>query len=60
MVEEVPVLCVFHNHIDLPIFEKSVPQFYDMRVVDVGVDRYLPFEELELSLRGDIRQGYLS
>jgi hypothetical protein len=50
MVEEVPVLGIFHNHIDLSIFEKCVPQFDDVGVVDIGVDGYLPLEQLEFGL----------
>ena len=33
MVKQVSLFCIFHNHIDGLIFNESVPQTYQMRMV---------------------------
>lgn len=59
VVEQIAVLGVFHDHVDLAIFEESVPQFYDMGVVYYGVEGYLSLEEFEFGFGGNILESYL-
>jgi hypothetical protein len=37
MVKQVPSFSVLHHHVDDPFLDQSVPQFDEVRVVDLAV-----------------------
>ena len=50
VIKKIAVFCVFHDHIDVIPIEQSVPQFDDMRVIDLTVQFDLPFYQFQLGL----------
>ena len=54
MVEEVAIIGIIHDHIDSVIFQKSVPQLDDMRMVNESMNGDFPLKQFHLSVRGHI------
>ena len=59
VVEKVAVLCVFDDHVDFVIVAQGVPQRDGVRVVEVGMESYLPLDQFELHLGGHVLEVYL-
>ena len=54
VVEEVPIFSIVHNHINAIVFEKSVPQLDNVRMVDSAVNCDLPLKKFDLGLGRDV------
>ena len=54
MVEEISVLSIVHNHVNAIVFEKSVPQLDNVRMVDSAMNGNLPLKKFDLGLGRDI------
>ena len=48
--EKGAIFCQFHDHIDDVIFDETVPQLDDMRVIDGHVQVNLPFQKQQFVL----------
>lgn len=53
VIEQVTSLCVLHHHVDFVIFEQRIPEFDEVRMVDLAVELYLPLYEARLRFRGN-------
>ena len=54
MVEEISVLSIIHNHVNTIVFEKSIPQLDNVRMVDSAMNGNLSLKKFDLGLRRDI------
>ncbi len=54
VAEQVPIICVFHYHVDAVVLEEGVPQLYYLRVVQPIVQPDLSLHQLHLALRGHL------
>ena len=44
MGEEVALLCIFHDHVEVVSLQDGLPEFYDVGVIEIGVQVDLAFD----------------